>query len=176
MKEKKQKLKFRNPYAFYRNGFYACKLGKRASIITPFVTIFALNFDKYFLVDDGNGSQIKLTLGSIMALFIGGIAFWNETRKKGDGTHQSSPLTGVIGWAIAFGLAFFFQSILNDIVMILGAALVGQLAGLGFEFGAQNRYEYMKIAKRAKVESSMFSTQSKAAFNRIIGKETRPYE
>lgn len=176
MKKKKEKLKIRNPYAYYRNGFYGCKVGKWASIIAPFVTIFALKFDEYFLVDAGNGSQVKLTIGSILALFVGGIAFWAETRKKGDGTHQSSPLTSVISWGLAFGLAFFFQSILNDLVMILGCALVGQLVGLGFEFGAQNRYEYMKIAKRAKVESSMFSTQTKTAFNKIIGKETKPYE
>ena len=95
-KNKKQKLKERNPYAYYRNGFIGLKACKWLSILAPFITIFAMKFNEYFIISTDSGTQTKLSLGCVLACLVGGIAMYSETRKKADGTKTSSPLSNVV--------------------------------------------------------------------------------
>lgn len=176
-KNKKQKLKERNPYAYYRNGFIGLKACKWLSILAPFITIFAMKFNEYFIVSTDSGTQVKLSLGCVLACLVGGIAMYSETKKKADGTKTSSPLSNVVGWGVAFALCYFFQNILNDLTLILGCALIGQLAGLGFELGAENRAFYMNEYKKANVQSKVLSKANQQVLSNMIGKgKNNPYE
>lgn len=170
---KKPKLKERNPYAYYRNQWLGYKGAKWLSIIAPFVTIFAMNWNKYFYYD--TGSQVKMSLGCTLACFVGGIAMWKEMKKSGDG--KGNDISNVLGWAVAFALCYLFQSVLQDLTLILGCALIGQLVGLGFEFGAKNRAEYMGMYKEATIKASVNSKAFKSMLG-IKGKEEKeiPYE
>ena len=165
-KKKKAKLKERNPYAYYRNQYFGLKIGKWISVITPFIVIFSMKFNDYFITD--TGTTVKMSIGCILALFVGGLALWNETRKKNaDGEKIGSEFSGVVIWGICFALAYLFQSILADLTLILGCALVGQLVGLGFQLGADNRYVYYIESKKAKIHnqtnfSNFYETLKKA--------------
>lgn len=177
MKQKKQKLKERNPYAYYRNWFFGLKTCKWLSILAPFITLFALKFNEYFIVSPDGVNQTKLSLGCVLACLVGGIAMYSETKKKADGTKASSPLSNVIGWGIAFALCYLFQSILNDLTLILGCALIGQLAGFGFELGAENRAFYMNEYKKANIQSKVLSKANQQVLNNMLGKgKNNPYE
>lgn len=176
-KNKKQKLKERNPYAYYRNWFVGLKTCKWLSILAPFITLFAVNFNEYFIFTSDTGATTKLSLGCVLACLVGGIAMYSETKKKEDGTKGKSPLSNIVGWGIAFALCFFFQSILNDLTLIIGCGLVGQLVGFGFELGAQNRAYYMNEYKKANIQSKVLSKANQEVFNQLIGKgKNNPYE
>lgn len=175
---KKEKLKTRNPYIYYRNWFFGFKICKYLSIFAPFIIIFILKFDEYFQISDGQ-TTVKLSLGCALAALVGGVAIYKEMKQSETGNQ----ITGVIGWAVAFALCYLLQSILADLTIILGAALIGQLAGLGFEFGAENRKYYMnKYISFKKARKGLFSDANKAAFSSLTKskannkKETIPYE
>lgn len=165
-KEKKPRLKEREPYKYYRNGYIGLKSAKYLSIISPFVAIFIAKFDEYFYVVDG----YKMSIGCMLAMFVGGLAIWRETKKKQDGSTGDTPISNVLGWGVAFALAFLFHAILNDLVLILGCAFAGQLAGLGFELGAENRAFYMREYRSQNIASKTFSEATKEAFKNISGK------
>lgn len=168
-KKNKVRLKQSNPYLYYRNWFIGFKVAKYASILAPFITLFVMKFDEYFQLVD-QGTQLKLSLGCVLALFVGGVAIYKEF-KKGEGGSQAS---GVVGWAVAFALCYLLQSILADLTLIIGCALIGQLAGLGFEFGAENRAYYMnKYISYKKAKKGIFSEASKQAFSSLVSPKSR---
>lgn len=170
MKEKKAKLKERNPYAFYRNGYLGCKIGKYLSILAPFITIFSLKFEEYFYVSNADGTQTKMSLGCVLACIVGGIAVYRELRKNDEG-EKNNDFTNIVGWGLAFAFCYFFQSILQDLTLIVFCGLIGQIAALGFEFGAQNRRYYMREYRKAKIQNQVISQASKEAFKVMSGQK-----
>lgn len=170
-KEKKAPLKQRNPYKYYRNQYWGLKLGKWLSVITPFITIFAVKYKDYF-VYVANGEQYKLSLGCILALFVLGITMWNESKKDGNGNKQTTPIHTTIGWGVCFALAFLLNSIIQDLTMILGCAFAGQLVSLGFEFGAENRHYYMEQYKQYQIEENAKLSQQQLANRQALGQLT----
>lgn len=162
MAKKKKEVTNESQYKKYRNQYVALKCGKYASIITPFVTLAVVKWDEYFQFSMNNGSSVKLSIGCMLAMLVGGISIYNEV--KGE-NKQTSEVSSVIKWAVAFALCYFFQTILNDLTLILGCALAGQLAGLGFEIGAENRAYYKEKYRDVTITSNATSE----ALKKVLG-------
>ena len=83
-----------------------------------------------------------MSLGCILAMAVFGIAVVNETK-------ENKKINGIVGWAIAFALVWLLQSIVNDLLLIVGAGFIGQLVGAGFDVGANTELEKAKIYKES---------------------------
>lgn len=129
-------------YKRLRNQGYTCLAMKWVSILSPYLIIGAVNFEDYF--QEANG--IKMSMGCILAAIVAGIAISNETK-------DNKKINGIVGWVIAFALVYFFQSILQDLLLIVGCGLIGQLVGAGFEIGADSQLEKADIYKKANIHA-----------------------
>lgn len=173
--EKKKKLKETNPYKYYRNCEIGCKTGKWFSILAPFIAIFIAKFNDYFVLITEH-EQIKLSIGCILALIVGGIAMWQNLKEEN--SEQMKKMSGLLVWGIAFALSYLFQSILQDLTLILGCALIGQLVAKGFELGSDS-FEALKIeAKENNKDNEKIDKLAKALKeqNHKNDEEETPYE
>lgn len=114
-------------YKRLRGGSTACFVGKWVSILSPYLIIGIVNFEDYFT--EANG--IKMSMGCTLAMIVAGIAIFNESK-------ENKKINGLVGWAVAFALCYLLSSILQDLVLIVGCGLAGQIVGAGFELGAKN--------------------------------------
>lgn len=174
-KNKKIKLKERNPYKYYRNCEIGCKTGKWISILAPFIGIFIAKFNDYFVLITEQ-EQVKLSLGCILALIVGGIAMWQNLKEEN--SEQVKKISSVVVWGIAFALSYLFQSILQDLTLILGCALIGQLVGKGFELGSDSFEELKLEAKKDDKDNEKIEKLAKALKEQNQKKEDEetPYE
>jgi FtsH-binding integral membrane protein len=125
-------------YKRVRNQGYTCLAMKWVSILSPYLIIGIVNFEDYFIESNG----IKMSIGCVLAMIVAGISIANETK-------DNKKINGIVGWAIAFALAIFFQAILQDLVLILGCGLAGQLVGAGFQLGSEIQLEKANLYKKA---------------------------
>ena len=132
-------------YVRLRNQGYTCMAMKWISILSPYLVIGIVNFEEYFQETNG----VKMSLGCILAAIVAGVAIANETK-------DNKKINGLVGWVIAFTLAVLFQSILQDLVLILGCGLVGQLVGKGFEIGSEVQLEKADLYKKANIQSEAY--------------------
>lgn len=142
---KRKKLKDLSPaeaYTRLRNQGYTCKAMKWFSILSPYLIIGIVNFEDYFVEADG----IKMSLGCVLAMIVAVISIANETK-------ENKKINGIVGWTVAFALIFFFQAILQDLLLIVGCGFVGQLVGAGFELGSEMQLEKAKIYSKAQIEA-----------------------
>lgn len=130
-------------YKSYKHKKFGCLIAKWISIITPYVVIGAVNFNEYFTEYNG----VKMSFGCVLACLVGGFAIFNEVKETDKKT------ANVIKWAIAFGLVYFFSSILQDLVLIIGCGLAGQVVGTGFELGAENFKDKQDILYKATINA-----------------------
>ena len=112
------------------------------------IIIGAINFEEYFTEVNG----VKMSLGCTLALLVAGISIYNETKAK----DENKRINGIVGWAVALALAYFLQSILNDLVLILGAGLIGQMVGAGFDLGANAQLTKAKLYKESIIQAESF--------------------
>lgn len=129
-------------YKRLRNTGYGLKVAKWVSILSPYLVIGIVNFEEYFTEYNG----IKMSLGCILAMIVAGIAIANETK-------ENKKINGLVGWAIAFALVYLMQSILNDLLLIVGCGLLGQLVGAGFDLGANTELEKATLYKEALIRA-----------------------
>lgn len=147
-KTKKAPLKQREPYKFYRNGYYACKTGTVGSLLTPLAVLFGVKWEEYVTVstseDGGNLATFKLTLGGLICLMVAVIMTYKYIKHDEKAKKQVTMASFVAGLAVAFALCWCFNAILQDLTEILGYELIGAVSAYGFDLGAQNRRKYME--------------------------------
>ena len=129
-------------YKRLRNTGYSFKAAKWVSILSPYLVIGIVNFNDYFTEYNG----VKMSIGCVLALIVAGIAIANETK-------ENKKVNGLVGWAIAFALVYLMQSILNDLLLIVGCGLLGQLVGAGFDIGANTELEKATLYKEALIRA-----------------------
>lgn len=132
-------------YIRLRNQGYTCKAMKWISILSPYLIIGIVNFEDYFVEADG----IKMSLGCVLAAIVAGISIANETK-------ENKKINGIVLWAIAFALIFFFQAILQDLLLIVGCGFVGQLVGAGFKLGSETQLEKAKLYRKANIQAESY--------------------
>lgn len=140
-------------YKRLRNSGYALMVSKYIAILSPYIAIGIANFDEYFTEYNG----VKMSLGCVLAMVVFGIAIRNETK-------ENKKINGIVGWAIAFALVWLMQSIVNDLLLIVGCGLVGQLVGAGFEVGASTQLEKSKLYRESIIKATTYN-ESKEVTN-----------
>lgn len=146
---KRKKFYQLNPaekYVRLRNQGYTCLTMKWVSILSPYLVIGIVNFEDYFAEADG----VKMSLGCVLAMIVAGISIFNETK-------ENKKINGIVAWAVAFALIFFFQSLLQDLLLIVGCGLIGQIVGAGFELGANAQLEKANIYRNANIQADSFN-------------------
>lgn len=144
-KKKFEELTSVEKYKRLRNQGYTCIGLKWFSILSPYLIIGIVNFEQYFTEAEG----VKMSLGCILAMIVVGISIANETK-------ENTKINGIVTWAIAFAFAILFQSILNDLVLILGCGLAGQLVGAGFELGSEMQLEKADLYKKSIIQAESY--------------------
>lgn len=130
-------------YKRLRTQGYSLKGAKWLSILTPYIVIGIVNFDEYFTEVNG----VKMSIGCTLAMVVAGITIFNESK-------ENKKISGLVGWAVAFALCYLMQSILQDLVLIIGCGFVGQLIGAGFEVGSETQLNKAKLYRDAIIQAT----------------------
>lgn len=128
----KKELTAKQTQRKYRTYQWGCFGGEIVSILTPFVVLGAVNFDEWFVSEEG----WKIGLGGTLALALLGIAIWLFTKKKEDKTITNGWITMIVGWfAIAF-IMMLLKNILDQIAMIMLWGGLGILSAFGLDIAS----------------------------------------
>lgn len=127
----KKELTVKQRYNRLLVGKWSFFASKYLAILTPYIVIFSINFEQYFMSTDG----WKVSLGASMAFMMLGIAMLKSAKKDAKKLIPSSSdsITFILGWAIAMAIFYFLSSILLDISMIMFYGLLGLVGGFGFD-------------------------------------------
>ena len=156
-KEKKEKLRTRDPEKYYRNLYWACWAGKWAAIVLPLAVVLACRANVYFPVEEV-GTTIKTSFGVGVLGVVGGIAAFNETRKKKeDGTNKV--IGTAIGWGLATAIVYLLSVVLKDALLISGSEFAGQAVASVFRFGMTRNYELRESYRKADINARAFKKQ-----------------
>ena len=151
MKRKKfNELSVDGKYKRLRNRAYTFKALKWISILSPYFIIGAVNFEDYFTEYNG----VKMSIGCVLALVVAGIAIMNETK-------ENKKVNGLVVWGVVFALVLLMQSILNDLLLIVGFGLLGQLVGAGFEIGTEKEMMKAKVYQEASIRAEAYNEEKK---------------
>lgn len=151
-KVKKEPLKTRNPYKYYRNAYVGAQAGEWACIGAPIIAIFGAKWNEYFNFTDNQGGAIKLTIGSILALVCAAIFMYKKIKHQEKTEKKVTMLSFVVGIGVAFAIAYFFKVILDDIVLILGCELAGAAAAYGLDLGVTQEMRRKQILYRDAID------------------------
>lgn len=144
-KEKKAPLKERNPYAYYRNGYFASAAGVWGSLLGPLAVVVGVKWNEYIKVQ--NGAEYRMTIGAVLALIVAVVVIYKQVKHQEKVKKQVTMTSWVAGVAVAFALSWCFSAVLKDLTLILGTELAGSLSAYGFDRLEANRLEHMKIYK-----------------------------
>lgn len=106
----------------------ACFVGEFASVITPFMIIGIVNYNKYFVEYDGT----KMSIACVLAAAIMGLALWLVASKK----FTNSFITLIIGWATVDLIFWLLGQIITDIATIMLFGLIGIIGAYGLDIGS----------------------------------------
>lgn len=167
-KTKKEKLRTRDPEKYYRNCYWACWAGKWAAIALPLVIVLACRANVYFPVEQVS-TTIKTSFGVGVLGVVGGIAAFNETRKKKeDGTNKV--IGTAIGWGLATAIVYLLSAVLKDALLISGSEFAGQAVASVFRFGMQRNYEIRDSYRKADINAEAFRRKMKEEREKENGK------
>lgn len=105
-----------------------CFAGEFASVITPFVIIGIVNFNKYFVEYDGT----KMSIACGLAFALMGLALWLVASKK----FNNSFVTLIVGWAVVDFIFWMIGQVIMDIAMIMFFGLIGLLGAYGLDIAS----------------------------------------
>lgn len=112
---------------------WTCFGGEFLSTLAPFVIMGIVKYDEYFVQYNGT----KMTLASVLAAALMGIALWLVSTKK----FTNSFVTLIIGWATITFIFFLMGKIIDDISWIMLFGLIGILGAYGLDFASQKAKE-----------------------------------
>lgn len=143
-KEKKEPLKTRNPYKYYRNAYYGCQAGEWACIIAPVIAVFGVKWNEYFdFVDTNNG--IKLTFGCVLALVMAGLFIYKKIKHQEKMEGKITMLSYALGIGVAFVFSYLFKVIIDDLFLILGCEFAGACSAYALDFATTKNHDKMKL-------------------------------
>ena len=99
----------------------------------PFIAIGIANFNEYFIEYDG----IKMSIASIMAAAVMGLAIWLVSKKKLENTYISL----LIAWATATAILFLIDQIVYDLKYIMLFGLIGLIGATVLDKGSEKAEE-----------------------------------
>ena len=148
-KKKREPLKERNPYKYYRNSYYACQGGEWACITAPFIAIFAAKWNEYFVFTESNSEGIKVTIGCVLAAVMAAFFAYRKIRHQEKANGKVTMLSYAIGVGVAFAFSYLFKVIIDDLFLILGCEFAGASAAYVVDFATVYNKDRMKVYKDA---------------------------
>ena len=122
--------------------------GEFLSILAPFVTMGIINFDEWFMTEEG----WKVGLGGTLALALLGLAVFLFTKKKEDSTITNGYITLILGW---FAVTFIFMllaSLMEQISTIMFFGGLGLLGAFGLDLGSKDMKKKADLYKEVRAE------------------------
>jgi len=164
-KKQKKKLTVKEQQKRYRTLQFTCRGGEVVSILTPFITLGIVNYEKWFTTSEG----WKVGLGGALALALMGLAVFLFTKKKESekGAITNGWITMVVGW---FAVAFIFvllQSIMDQIATIMLFGGLGLLGAAGLDI------EGNSLKKKANTLKEVLGTVEKDTLKEQAEKELK---
>lgn len=152
-KTKKEPLKKRDPFKYYRNAYWGLQTAEWACIGAPIIAVFGAKWNEYFDFTNNQGESIRLTIGCVIALICAAIFVYKKARHQEKVEKKVTMLTYVLGVGAAFAIAFFFKAIIDDLVLILGCELAGAAAAYGIDFQTQRVKKKQEIYEYARAKA-----------------------
>lgn len=154
----------------YRALQYTTFVSEFISIMTPYIVMGAVNYEKWFAQSEG----WKVGLGGSLAMALLGLAIFLVTKKKEDTKLTSGYITLIIGW---FAVAFVFvllTSIMDQIATIMLFGGLGILGAFGLDIVSKNMKAKADMYKQAlsKVKNDTIEKQ----IAREVMEENRPID
>lgn len=123
----------------------ALRIGAFASSIAPILIAVGFNWENYTATTT---ETIKLSAGSIILLFFMFLKAMGKLKL---------PEKRIILYLIIFSMSYLLQSILYDLTMLSGMALLGELLELPLERAADKMQEQLQIDKQAKATAKQLN-------------------
>lgn len=124
------------------------------SILTPFITLGAINYQEWFEVEGG----WKVGLGGALALALLGMAVFLVGKKKENNEITHGYIALVLGW---FAVAFIFlllSNILDQMATIMFFGGIGLLGAFGLDISSQKFKQkadmYVEARKKVEIENA----------------------
>ena len=113
---------------------YSTFAGEFVSVITPFIIMGAVNYEDWFVSENG----WKVGLGGALALALLGIAVLLVTKKKEDDKITGGYITLAIGWYAVTFIFVLLASIMEEISTIMFFGGLGILGAFGLDMTSKN--------------------------------------
>lgn len=151
-KVKKEPLKERDPYRYYRNVHYALYSVEWVSIFTPLAILFGIKWNDYFnFVEETEGS-VKLTIGCILAIVLA-IVFAVKKARVEEKSKKTYSMLHYVGFvAVFWAFAFLFKVIIDDLFLITSVELAGAVTAYGVSIADNNAKEKARLFKEQKIK------------------------
>ncbi len=164
-------MKKKSYYTKYSVLYYAMETARWIMVIAPFIFLLVKNKTKYFVNVEGSNNGTKMTIGAIILVGVLAFVIKREIDKKKGRSHAPSVINGIIGWGIAYALVFCFNTIIQDLLLVVRCGLIGQCLGFIFEMLAQSIYEKKKLYLSAEINAKTMVMAQKESKGGIV-----PYE
>ena len=143
----------------YRALQYSTFVGEFVSVITPFIIMGAVNYEDWFVSEDG----WKVGLGGALALALMGIAVFLVTKQKDDEKITNGFITLIVGWFLVAFIFLLLSSIMEQITTIMFFGGIGLLAAFGLDITSKQFKEKAVLykttiqkAKEKKMEEDVY--------------------
>ena len=118
----------------YRALQYTFFGGEFLSILAPFVTMGIINFDEWFMTEEG----WKVGLGGTLALALLGLAVFLFTKKKENEKITNGYITLILGWFAVTFIFMLLSSLMEQISTIMFFGGLGLLGAFGLDLGSKD--------------------------------------
>lgn len=122
--------------------------GEFLSILAPFVTMGIINFDEWFMTEEG----WKVGLGGTLALALLGMAVFLFTKKKEDNTITNGYITLILGWFAVTFIFMLLSSLMEQISTIMFFGGLGLLGAFGLDLGSKDMKKKADLYKEVRAE------------------------
>lgn len=137
-KVKKEPLKKRDPYRYYRNVHYGLYSGTWGATLIPIFTIFAFKWNEYFDYVNNTSGSVRLTIGCVAAIVLGVIFALKKAKVEEKQKKEYSMLHYVAFVGILWVFLFLFKVIIEDMFLITSCELAGSVVAYGLNLADKN--------------------------------------
>lgn len=111
-------------------------VGQFLAVAAPYLVIGGVRFNDYFIEYDG----IKMSIASVIAFVVMGVAIWCVAKKKLQATYVGL----IVGFAIFDGILWLIDEIVYDMKYIVLFGIIGLFIAFGLEKGSEKADEKAK--------------------------------
>ena len=146
MAKKKTATQLKNKYRALQ---YSTFVGELLSILTPFIIMGAVNYDEWFMTEEG----WKVGLGGALAMALTGIAVFLVTKQKEDNKITNGFIALIVGWFMVAFIFVLLKEIIEQIATIMMFGGLGLLGAFGLDMTSKNFKNKADLIKESIVKA-----------------------